>query len=166
MNREPNKKKKRERNAQLAGREENSKRATFCNALSTNFWTSSSLTSSLNPHQRHAYLTPSPPCTHTPTHIHTVYIKRTLKKYFFFGNRLANTLSCLLQATKALLGRPALSPQPSRPPLCSRTQRGRKSRSVFASHVGTRALYTLQWHCRYFVSLTNRSGADKGCEKF
>lgn len=80
-------------------------------------------------------------------------------KISFFGNVLANTLSCLLQATKALLGRPALSPQPSRPPLCSRTQRGRKSRSVFTSHVGTRALYTLQWHCRYFVSLTNRSRA-------
>lgn len=82
-----------------------------------------------------------------------------------FGNRLANTLSCLLQATKALLGRPALSPEPSRPPLCSRTQRGRKSRSVFASHVGTQALYTLQWHCRYFVSLTNRGEACKGCKK-
>lgn len=82
-----------------------------------------------------------------------------------FGNRLANTLSCLLQATKALLGRPALSPEPSRPPLCSRTQRGRKSRSVFASHVGTQALYTLQWHSRYFVSLTNRGEACKGCKK-
>lgn len=93
------------------------------------------------------------------------------KKKLVFGKRLAHKqplLSCS-QATKALLGRPALSPEPSRPPLCSRTQRGRKSRSVFASHVGTQALYTLQWHCGYFVSLTNRRRGEKackGCEKF
>lgn len=52
-------------------------------------------------------------------------------------------------------------PRAFKTPLCSRTQRGRKSRSVFASHVGTQALYTLQWHCRYFVSLTNRKEACK-----
>lgn len=85
------------------------------------------------------------------------------RKKRVFGKRLAHKqplLSCS-QATKALLGRPALSPEPSRPPLCSRTQRGRKSRSVFASHVGTQALYTLQWHCGYFVSLTNRRQRGK-----
>lgn len=135
----------------------------------TNLWTSSSWTNSLDLHKRPTYLNPSPP--RSPRYLnltlscccHCIPQKTSWK--LVFGNRLANTLSCLLQATKALLGRPALSPEPSRPPLCSRTQRGRKSRSVFASHVGTQALYTLQWHCRYFVSLTNRGEACKGCKK-
>lgn len=135
-----------------------------------NLWTSSPWTNSLDPHKRPIYLTPSPP--RSPRYLnltlscccHCIPQKTSWK--LVFGKLFANTLSCLLQATKALLGRPALSPEPSRPPLCSRTQRGRKSRSVFASHVGTQALYTLQWHCSYFVSLTNREEACTGCKKF
>lgn len=164
-----------QQNKQKVKKKEKKKRNTKCYLLqkfilTTNLWTSTSWTNSLDLHKRPTYLNPSPPLS--PRYInltlscccHCIPQKTSWK--LVFGNRLANTLSCLLQATKALLGRPALSPEPSRPPLCSRTQRGRKSRSVFASHVGTQALYTLQWHCRYFVSLTNRGEACKGCKKF
>lgn len=105
---------------------------------------------------------PALPCSPRVLKPHTVMLlplhpQKTSWK-LVFGNRLANILSCLLQATEALLGRPTLSPEPSRPPLCSKTQRGRKSRSVFASHVGTQALYTLQCHCRYFCEPYKQRG--------
>lgn len=83
-------------------------------------------------------------------------------------------LSCRLPATEALLGRPSCEPAAFKKPHYAAGLSGAERAGVFfGSHVGTRALYTLQWHCGYFVffvvvvSLGKRREArkEKGCEK-